>query len=122
MGLPHIDEKLCEQIKSIAPYIDRDTHFFVEYLARYTDKEDVRRVGDILLEMLKAALPMFVEEHMKGIVAKLIGFGFNAKANTIRSTYGDKGCHFLRDLRNDNNPKQKPEGDIHHESGRHTLI
>ena len=94
------EEKVFEQVKRVAPHVDRyrDSTFFVEYLSKYKDKGDVEKAGEIFLEMLKGTLPVYKREDIRNIVKKLYDNGFERSADEICNIYGENNLHFLRDL------------------------
>lgn len=99
------ENSVFEQIKKVAPHVDRhrDSTFFVEYMNRYTRKEDIKKIGDIFLEMLKGTLPVYKKEDIQSIVKKLYDNRFNDAANKICNIYGENNLHFLRELWEENN-------------------
>jgi len=103
------ENDVFEQVKKIAPYVDRhrDSAFFVEYLNKFKDKHDVEKVGEIYLEMLKATLPDYKREDIQSIVKKLYHYGFNDSADKICEIYGSNSIHFLRELWEENNSMEK---------------
>lgn len=55
----HLDEGVTAQIKSIASFVEGDSHFLFEYLNRYEDRADLKHAGDILLCVIQKFVPRF---------------------------------------------------------------
>lgn len=121
--LAHLSRLICifnkldgvnvfEQVKQVAPHVDRhrDSTFFVEYLNKFKDRDDMEKVGQIYLEMLEGTLPDYKKEDIQSIVEKLYCNEFTDYANKICEAYGTHSIHFLRELWEKNNKMEKQSG------------
>ena len=73
-----------------------DSSFFIEYLNKFEDRENVRFLGKIFLEMLSASNPTCDKKHIEEIVERIYRFGNKAEADEICEIYGKRGFEFLR--------------------------
>lgn len=98
--LDRIDSENFEWFKLSSKYISIDftSPFFIEYLDRFEDRESIRMVGTIFLEMFSTFTPDFDQEHIRSIIKKLYSLEDKTDANKICNIYGIRGNGFLRDI------------------------
>ena len=80
-----------------------NSSFFIKYLNKFEDKESIRFIGKIFLEMLSAITPDYNQEHIISIVKKIYKFGNRTEADKICNVYGSRGCEFLRPIYEEHN-------------------
>ncbi len=94
---------ICEDNKKwllqSAPYVEKRWHssFLLEYLNRLVEGNP-QAVGEIIMAMLKQAIPSYQEEHISLIVETLYKKDRQALANDICDRYGRAGYEFLRQI------------------------
>ena len=87
-------------------YQYRESMFFIEYLAKFTDNESAQRLGKIFLKVLEKMTPTYKTEDILAIVKLIYEKGDRATADEICNTYGKRGYHFLRDIWARNQPAE----------------
>lgn len=84
-------------------YEGYNSSFFIENLDHFQQKDSLKYIGQLYLEMLKKHVPDFDKKHILSIVNKLYESGNKDTANKICDEYGKKGFEFLRGLYEENN-------------------
>lgn len=101
-----LDEELFDLCIHGAKYVHpHDVDYIIEYLVKFIDT-DIKRVGDILLELVKNInmISEYRKEDAIRIVEKLYKNNQKELADRICCTYAEKhNLHFLRQLYNINN-------------------
>jgi len=82
-----------------APYVEKEynSSYFIEYLLRFTEKDDLKNIAEIYKEMLKAATPIYKKEDIEALMRRLMPVAED-DFQEIVETYGRRGQHFLRDV------------------------
>jgi len=103
--LDRIDPEKFNWLILSAHHVDVEfaSPFFIEYLDRFEDDENIRKVGKIFLEMLSTFTPDFDQEHIRSIVRKLYRLEDKDDANKICNIYGSRDYNFLRNIYEENN-------------------
>lgn len=103
--LDKIDSENSEWLLRSASYagVGFNSSFFIEYLSKFEDKESMRFIGKIFLEMLSAITPDYKQENIISIVNKFYQYGYKDEADKICNIYGSRGYEFLRPIYEENN-------------------
>ncbi len=102
--LDRVDETNEKWLILSAPYteIEHRSSFFIEYLTKFDDEGSIKRIGKILVEVIKNSTPTFKQEEIQLLVERLYKLGekdSEAKTNDddICNTYGRRRIHFLKE-------------------------
>lgn len=108
--LDKIDEKTEKWLVLSAPHISlhHNAGFFIEYLTKFEDEESIKRIGKIFLKVLENTTPTFRQENVIEIVRRIYDKGDFNDAEAICNTYGRRGVHFLKPVREEYQKKKKP--------------
>jgi hypothetical protein len=96
--LDKIDEEKEKWLLLCVPHIDigHNAMMFMEALAKFSDKESVKRIGKIYRIILEYTTPRYNNEDIVLIVSRIYEKGDPTDAEAICNTYGRRGVDFLR--------------------------
>jgi len=70
-----------------------------KFLPKFEDEESLKHIGRIYLKALENSTPDYKEEDILLVVRRIYEKGNHEDAEAICDTYGRRGVHFLRPLR-----------------------